>query len=226
MGGARYAIYFVPAAETALYRFGAAALGYDCYSGEEVALLAGVDRAWLSEPRQYGFHATLKAPFHLAAGASEAALTAAAGDFARQHAAFAAGDLCVREIGAFIALVPQTASAPLQRFADACVRDFDRFRAPMSESERTRRRKPTLTPQQIGNIERWGYPYVFADFRFHMTLTGSLAPEDRAAALRLLCDLFAQSPAAHALRIDRIVIAKQAGEAASFRVLHSLRLSG
>ena len=226
MGGARYAIYFVPAAETALYRFGAAALGYDCYSGSDVALLAGVDRAWLSEPRKYGFHATLKAPFYLAEGAGEAALAAAAADFVRRHAAFAAGDLCVRAIGAFIALVPETASAPLQRFADACVRDFDRFRAPMSAAERARRLKAKLTALQIGNIERWGYPYVFADFRFHMTLTGSLAADARAAALRLLCDLFEQSPAAHALRIDRIVIAKQADEAASFRVLYSLRLSG
>src|ERR1700681_4734773 len=69
--GPRFAIYFVPAADTALYRFGAAVLGYDCYTG------AGVDRlrdvglteaewaALTAEPRTYGFHATLKAPFQL-----------------------------------------------------------------------------------------------------------------------------------------------------------------
>jgi hypothetical protein len=33
---ARYAIYFIPSAESGLYRFGRAALGYDCYTGEEV----------------------------------------------------------------------------------------------------------------------------------------------------------------------------------------------
>jgi hypothetical protein len=32
----RYAIYFVPAADSALYRFGAAVLGYDCYTGNDV----------------------------------------------------------------------------------------------------------------------------------------------------------------------------------------------
>ena len=33
--GSRYAIYFVPAADQPLFRFGRAVLGYDCYTGEE-----------------------------------------------------------------------------------------------------------------------------------------------------------------------------------------------
>ena len=67
----RFAIYFVPAADSALYRFGAAVLGYDCYTGAPVARLgeAGLSEAeWAAltaEPRTYGFHATLKAPFRL-----------------------------------------------------------------------------------------------------------------------------------------------------------------
>ena len=51
----RYAIYFVPAPDTALYRFGAAALGYDCFTGADIATLDAlpVDAgAWRSrDPR-------------------------------------------------------------------------------------------------------------------------------------------------------------------------------
>ena len=73
VAGPRFAIYFVPPAGTALYRFGAAVLGYDCYTGEDVERLrdSGLTQAeWAAltaEPRRYGFHATLKAPFRLRA---------------------------------------------------------------------------------------------------------------------------------------------------------------
>src|SRR5450755_1194834 len=57
--GPRFAIYFVPAANTALYRFGAAVLGYDCYTGEPAARprdggLTEAEWAGLTaEPRTY-----------------------------------------------------------------------------------------------------------------------------------------------------------------------------
>ena len=67
----RYALYFVPPADSALYRFGAGFLGYDCYTGErlrhpqDIALIASEWEQFTHEPRKYGFHATLKAPFRL-----------------------------------------------------------------------------------------------------------------------------------------------------------------
>jgi len=78
---ARYAIYFVPAAQMSLYQFGRSILGYDCYTGKDVGLLDGLDQEfanWLEttdEPRRYRFHATLKAPFRFPPSCSEAALT-------------------------------------------------------------------------------------------------------------------------------------------------------
>ena len=86
--GARYAVYFVPAAESALYRFGSAVLQYDCYTGNDVlppAAFAGDAEAWreaTAEPRRYGFHATLKAPFHLSPSCTEAQLVSAVQSFA------------------------------------------------------------------------------------------------------------------------------------------------
>jgi hypothetical protein len=75
--GSRYALYFVPPADSALYRFGSSVLGYDCYTGGTLTHpdeLVRDARAWHSmvdEPRRYGFHATLKAPFHLSSACTK-----------------------------------------------------------------------------------------------------------------------------------------------------------
>ena len=44
-----------------------------------------------------------------------------------------------------------------------------------------RRRAAGLDAVEEENLRRWGYPYVLGRFRFHMTLTGPLPPEARAA---------------------------------------------
>jgi len=84
----RYAIYFVPPAETEFFRFGSAVLGYDCYTGggnRRPAILDAEPEFWdrlTAEPRRYGFHATLKAPFDLAPSCQEAQLVSALHSFA------------------------------------------------------------------------------------------------------------------------------------------------
>jgi putative phosphonate metabolism protein len=222
----RYALYFVPGADSALYRFGSAVLGYDCYSATDIAFIGGVETfspAWrniVREPRVYGFHATLKPPFRLAAGLTEVDLVGALPAFAARHPAVRLGNLVVREIGSFIALVPEEPRPVLDRFAQACVEEFDRFRAPPSQQERARRIAAGLTPRQIENLDRWGYPYVFADFRFHMTLTGSLAPAERQRALPRLQNEFAGIPNGGTLTLDRIVVARQGDDTARFQVIH------
>src|SRR5262249_12768926 len=78
----RYAIYFVPPADSALYRSGAGFLGYDCYPGkrlrqpQDTGLTASEWAQLTREPRRYGFHATLKAPFRLLPPFTEMDLTA------------------------------------------------------------------------------------------------------------------------------------------------------
>ena len=222
----RYAIYFVPDAGSALYRFGSAVLGYDCYSGSDTASIGSVETvspAWhdiVREPRVYGFHATLKPPFRLAAGISEADLLRALPAFAARHATVPLGNLVVREIGSFIALVPEEPCPALDRFAQACVQEFDRLRAPPSQAERARRLAAGLTPRQIENLDRWGYPYVFAEFRFHMTLTGSLEASVRQRVLSLLQAEFAGIPSGGTVALDRIVVARQGDDSAPFQVIH------
>ena len=70
----RYAIYYAAAAGSPLDRFGAGLLGHDALSGEELPFPDGIEqllpdwREITRDPRKYGFHATLKAPFSLAQG--------------------------------------------------------------------------------------------------------------------------------------------------------------
>jgi len=227
-GAPRYAIYFVPAATTTLYRFGASLLGYDCYSGKDLAFPDVTGYAnWsgiVREPRLYGFHATLKAPFRLAPAVDDEELTEACSDFGSDHPPVKVGALAVRELGSFIALVPSDPRSLLNKFADACVEAFDRFRAPLSDEERARRLTANLTSQQIKNVDHWGYPYVFGDFRFHMTLSGALKPAERAAALKLICENFDQKIGKEILTIDQIVVARQAHASAPFQVIHCASL--
>jgi putative phosphonate metabolism protein len=221
----RYAIYFVPAAETALYRFGAAALGYDCFTGADIATFdalpveAGLWHELTLEPRRYGFHATLKAPFRLAAGRNETELIAELEKFARAIDAAPAVAPAVHLLERFVAMVPAPANVALDRLAASCVTHFDHFRAPLTETERDRHLAARLTPQQTAHVERWGYPYVFDQFRFHMTLTGALAADRQASVLAYLREAFARAHGERPIPIDRLALLRQDGPDARFVVI-------
>jgi putative phosphonate metabolism protein len=223
----RYAIYFVPGAETALYRFGSSSLGYDCYTGHAIPFPAQAGPDWptiVRAPAVYGFHATLKAPFRLAPGAHENDLLETVRAFAADQPVIDGGRLTLRALGSFIALVPAVPSANIDQFAARCVKELDSFRAPLTADERNRRLDAGLTAAQIELLDRWGYPYVFDEFRFHMTLTGALDPDRRAEVMDVLTSRLQDHPGATDLMIDRIVIARQEDTAAPFRVMATAAL--
>ena len=188
----RYAIYFVPPAETEFFRFGSAVLGYDCYTGGGIkrpAILDAEPEFWdrlTAEPRRYGFHATLKAPFDLAPSCQEAQLVSALHSFAGLGHAIAALTPAVQVLSGFAAIVPAAASPAIDELATKCTTIFDAFRAPMAAQERARRVASGLNQNQITNLDRWGYPYLFADFRFHMTLTSQVGVDRRDHVLATL----------------------------------------
>ncbi|MDR3513589.1 MAG: DUF1045 domain-containing protein [Caulobacteraceae bacterium] len=220
---ARYAIYYAPPADTPLWRKAAAWLGRDAYTGEprarpRLAGLEGLDLdALTADPRGYGFHATLKAPFELAAGAAESELLSAAGEFAARQSPFEAA-MAPAALGRFLAFRLQATTTRMQDLHAACVRDFEPFRAPLSDQDLARRRKAPLTSEQDVRLATWGYPYVFDDFRFHMTLTGQIADEAvRAGALEVLCEHFEAETGPH--RFDGIAVFKQADRARPFDIL-------
>ena len=75
-----------------------------------------------------------------------------------------------------------------------------------------------LTPRQRGYLERWGYPYVMEDFRFHMTLTGRLDAGRREPIVKMLQDRFAQI-GIEQLSIDRIALFRQGDRYARFKII-------
>jgi putative phosphonate metabolism protein len=225
----RYAIYYVSAPGSDLDHFGALLLGYDACTGEDlpfppdIVQMAPHWRDLTRDPRKYGFHATLKAPLSLAHGTTEAELLVACEAFAETSQTIPVIKPVIDSISGFIAVVPAEPSAELERLAADCVRAFDRFRARLTPEDRARRNPSGLTPRQCEHLDRWGYPYVMEDFRFHMTLTGRLEGGQREPVLTMLRKHFS-AIGLKALAIDRIALFRQDNADARFRVVNHWKL--
>ncbi|MGY0570021.1 DUF1045 domain-containing protein [Bradyrhizobium sp. RDM12] len=220
----RYAIYFAAGADNALSRFGAELLGYDAYTGDEVSFpqdVLHVAPDWrdiTADPRKYGFHGTLKAPMALVSGKTEAELKAACATFADKTRPMPVIQPVVDAISGFIAVVPAAPVDALHQLAADCVRDFDSFRPPLTAEERARRKPENLSERQRAYLDRWGYPYVMEEFRFHMTLTGRLDAARRGPILEMLRRRFATLKL-DALAIDRIALFAQDNAKVRFRII-------
>jgi putative phosphonate metabolism protein len=217
----RYAIYYAAEPGSVLDRFGASLLGYDAYSGEDLPFPDGVPPDWrelTQDPRTYGFHATLMAPMTLAAGRTEAQLVAACELFADAARPVPLIKPVVDSISGFIAVIPSEPSPELERLAADCTRAFDFFRAPLTPENRARRNPAKLTARQCDYLDRWGYPYVMEEFRFHMTLTGRLPAERRGAVVAMLQSRFVAIEVT-TLEIDRIALFRQDDAASRFGII-------
>jgi putative phosphonate metabolism protein len=219
----RYAIYAVPPLGGALKRLADAWVGRDPDLREPVPhpIVGEIppDRlqAITAAPRQYAFHGTLKAPFGLAQGAEAGALRDDLESFAATREPFAVR-LKVASLDGFLALVPAEPSPELDDLAAACVREFDRFRAPLSEEDRARRRPERLSERQRDYLERWGYPYVLEEFSFHMTLTDRLDEPER-GQVRAVLERFLAPVLAEPMRVADVALFAQTHRVAPFNVV-------
>lgn len=176
----RYAIYYTPSKYDPLSVAAASWLGRNVYSDElpEPPSIDGFSRMELAYhtavPRRYGFHGTIKAPFHLREGASEQGLLKALMHFASMRAPFEIPRVEIARLGAFYGIAPSMPCEQINHLAAEVVQTFDDFRAPLSDAEIERRDPDSLTAPQFANLQRWGFPYVMDEFRFHMMLTGPL----------------------------------------------------
>jgi putative phosphonate metabolism protein len=227
----RYALYYAPAPGSDLDRFGSALLGYDAHTGDELAypqtILQGApDWADLTQdPRKYGFHATLKAPFSLPPGMTEPQLLTACEAFTRQPRPIPIIKPVIASVGGFIAIAPMQPSDELEKLAADCVSAFDSFRAQLTPEDRARRKPELLTPRQREHLDRWGYPYVMNDFRFHMTLTGKLSAARHEMILTMLRPHFAALNIS-TLAIDRLAVFRQDDAGSRFRIVRHYALQG
>ena len=188
----RYALFYAPDKDDPLNEAATQWLGRDAFTSKRIkrsSLVPGLDdeafEDHLTSARRYGFHGTLKAPFALAPGYNLDALEDALESWCARHEPFALPAFKVGRLGRFFALLPTGLSTDLSGLAASLVRAFDPFRAPLSEADIARRNPDRLSQSQRDNLMAWGYPYIFEDFRFHMTLTDpvedTLAPAFDAA---------------------------------------------
>jgi putative phosphonate metabolism protein len=222
----RLALYWAPPDDDALHARGSTWLGRDAAAGTVLAqpALPGHDIAALTaDPRGYGLHATLKPPFRLAHGYAAAREAAAA--LAARTAPFDLPSLAVFDLDGFLAL-RETAPCPaLHAFADACVTGLDAHRTPPDEAETARRRPERLTAPQRDHLARWGYPYVFEEWRFHVTLTRRLTPEEKAVAMPAVTDFLGDAPG-RTRRVTALSLFVQPAPGAPFTIAERLPLRG
>jgi putative phosphonate metabolism protein len=177
----RFAIYYAPP-EGPFADATASWLGWDAGTGRAVAHpdvsgLPGPVDALTEEPRKYGFHGTLKAPFRLAEGRGVDDLHRAAAEVAAGLRPVRMPGLRFAAMDGFLALAPDGETEALDSLAAEVVRALDPWRAPLTPDEIARRRPDRLTDRQRQNLARWGYPYVLDEFRFHLTLTGNIGAD-------------------------------------------------
>ncbi|MEL7103225.1 MAG: DUF1045 domain-containing protein [Pseudomonadota bacterium] len=221
---ARYAIYYTPAEDHPVCLLGNEWLGRNAFTGDKVRRreFSGmsdddIDRL-TSSPSHYGFHATMKAPFELREGRTEAQLIKRLHTFAQQQPAFDVR-LAVRPLGQFIALRLTESFEAMRTLHQDCVKGFDGFRAALSYDDIERRRKANLSPEQDARMLEWGYPYIFEDFRWHMTLSSRIVSDStRDRVMNLLQGLF-QPALISPLRIDGIAVYRQVDRCAPFNII-------
>lgn len=133
---------------------------------------------------RYGFHATMKAPFHLAPGYHADHLPLVLRGLATRQHAVNVGSLQVARFGNYLALAPVRQPQALTDLAQAVVEAFEPARAPLSEHDLARRDKPDLSDRERELLLRWGYAASEENFKFHMTLAGPVDGDllDRAQA--------------------------------------------
>ena len=227
-GFTRYALYFAPPPGP-LADFGAAWLGWDPRSGRKLAhpALPGLPMPVASitrTPHKYGLHGTLKPPFRLAQGFDVSELHNAVEALSSSLEPVLLDGLKLARVDGFLALVPEGDTIPLALLAARIVEALDAFRAPPSETELERRRQVGLSPRQEILLQKWGYPYVMEEFRFHLTLTGTLTDAEAAAVatvLRPALEPITPAP----LRIRDICLFGE-GQDGRFHNLHRYTLSG
>jgi hypothetical protein len=163
---ARFAVYYAPSRESLWWQAGCRWLGRDPENG---TLLTPPQPATLSRPvadltrapQRYGWHGTLVAPFRLADGVGPRDVLDAARAWAQSQRSFRL-QVDAAPLGDFVALRPADAESDGQM---------------------------PLTERQRALLVEWGYPYVFDEYRFHMTLSSSLdSADDRDALATYWCE--------------------------------------
>ena len=194
----RYAIYYAPIENPELDLFGKCWLGWDPYKGEEttksdLSKLPSFKKfsSLVLTPKQYGFHGTIKAPFKLKNEYTYNDLENKVREISKQIHSFYFDQLIIKKLGNFIGLIP-TNNLKVNAVSNKFVEELDYLRDELSENEIKKRKPHKLTSNQKQMLFKWGYPYVFDEFKFHLTLTSKLNVVEIDDVLRSLQNILKQ----------------------------------
>ena len=223
----RYAIYFAPTENDPLTLAAESWLGRSAYGRAVSAEPGDLDPSFhkniVAFPLRYGFHATLRAPFHLNEGISEDLFIAHVDQAAQQIGAISIDRIVVGQLGAFFALVPGNHTQALRDWAQGIVEAIEPMRGPLAPGSLEKHRKKDLTDRQKELLLRWGYPYTEDEFNFHMTLTGPVPNDKQTMVSDHLTTRFAAFTN-RSLALDRLVIFREVDPTAPFTIIHAAAL--
>ncbi|WP_290919709.1 DUF1045 domain-containing protein [Halodesulfovibrio sp.] len=180
---ARYAIYYTPPRNSLLESAGIHWLGRTPLRYGQIP--KDIPEGFFKQeyyqiieaPRWYGFHGTIRAPFELAKNVTPEAFIKEISQICRNHAPFSFAGLSINCFGGFLALTPTAASPDLLKLHSDLTRRLDHLRPQLSRFDLKRHLDKKLSERQERLLRRFGYPFVLEEFKFHMTLTGTI--EDR-----------------------------------------------
>jgi hypothetical protein len=211
----RYAIYYCPAPGSELDRFGRQWLAKRELPGIASARLSEL----LGDVRRYGWHATMHAPFALAAGASYENLRQRVIALAQRAMGFAL-PLQIDRLAGFLALRPVGTQDAINALAAACLQTLEPVRAPVTEAV-IQRRAPGLDAVGLALLQRYGYPYVLDRYRFHMTLSAPASDREEHVMHDALAPLMTSLSSA---KIDALSICREASPGADFELIERVPL--
>lgn len=227
--------------------------GRDGLTGEVVPLCVPegfTEEEWrevVKTPAHYGLHATLKAPFVLARAGVRPSLMRAVASIASSFTPFALPKMQLAWIAdhsveqkvavqdgaesqdehemerGFFALVPEHAGSLLPFLERACVIDLDSFRAPLSSEDMVRRH--VNSERERNYLVMWGYHRVLEDFRFHITLTGSIADMALRERVREVLEKALVHVIDRPLCVDSIVLFRQERRTLPFTAVQRFHFS-
>jgi len=184
---ARYAIYYTPPRKSLLESAGALWLGRTAHRYGQIPkeIPEGFFKQEyyqiIESPRWYGFHGTIRAPFELAENCTPEQFTKDVTRICADHVPFAFSGLAVSCFGGFLALTPTAGYLELVKLHSDLVRKLDGLRAPLASFDLKRHLDKKLSERQERLLRRFGYPFVLEEYRFHMTLTGTIDDRVRRA---------------------------------------------
>lgn len=219
---ARYAIYFSPEDNSELELFGATVLRRRAadaseWENPEIPVEFPSSSCWkkrVIRPANYGFHATIKAPFALAGNHTAEQLHHDLEAFCRKRQPIPLEGLIPTRTTRYDALALSSQPEALKALAADSVQEFEKYRAPLTEQDIKRRDPSSLSARENRYLTQYGYPYILDDFNFHMTLSGANDHND-AAYLVWLKSLY-QAMVSETPVLDRLCIFYQPNRDTAF----------